>query len=263
MDSSPSEFPKPAAAELPERVFCTTREAAETLGVSVGTVQGWVENGWLEAWKTAGGHRRVLRASVHRLLSTRSNSARMPLEPSSGPIPATIPAALSAALPAALPTHAPAPVPARQAGPRRPTVMVVDDDLSILRLYEVQLSRWPGSPLVVCINNPVLALLRIGRSSPEMLIIDLNMPSMDGFAMLHSLRNAPDLGRTLITVVTGMSPAAIEARGGLPGDVDVFGKPVPFQDLQASWTQHRLLEDAPGSRGAAGAGGAADAPAAA
>lgn len=241
MDSSPSEFPRPSAAELPERVFCTTREAAETLGVSVGTVQGWVENGWLEAWKTAGGHRRVLRESVQRLLSTRSTSARMPLAPAA---------------------PAPAPVAARQAVPRRPTVMVVDDDLSILRLYEVQLSRWPGAPLVVCINNPVLALLRIGRSSPDMLIVDLSMPSMDGFAMLHSLRNAPDLGRTVIAVVTGMSPAAIEARGGLPADVDVFSKPVPFDDLRATWTQHRLLVAAPDAPRVAAAPGASDAPAA-
>ena len=35
-----------------EKTFCTTREAADLLGVSVGTTQLWVENGLLAAWKT-------------------------------------------------------------------------------------------------------------------------------------------------------------------------------------------------------------------
>lgn len=38
------------------------------LGVSVATVQLWVESGLLDAWKTRGGHRRVQRASIERLL---------------------------------------------------------------------------------------------------------------------------------------------------------------------------------------------------
>ncbi len=39
----------------PDREFCSTTEAAQMLGVSLGTVQQMVENGLLDAWKTAGG----------------------------------------------------------------------------------------------------------------------------------------------------------------------------------------------------------------
>ncbi|MBY0521377.1 MAG: helix-turn-helix domain-containing protein, partial [Sphingomonas sp.] len=39
--------------------YCTTRDAAKILGVSVRSVQVWVEKGLLRAWKTEGGHRRV------------------------------------------------------------------------------------------------------------------------------------------------------------------------------------------------------------
>jgi excisionase family DNA binding protein len=45
---------------------CSTREAAQQLGVSVRTAQLWVEEGRLNAWKTPGGHRRILVESVAR-----------------------------------------------------------------------------------------------------------------------------------------------------------------------------------------------------
>lgn len=48
--------------------FCTTREAAQLLGVSLRTAQLWVDSGILRAWKTAGGHRRVARDSIDALL---------------------------------------------------------------------------------------------------------------------------------------------------------------------------------------------------
>jgi excisionase family DNA binding protein len=48
--------------------FCTTRQAAILLNVSLRTAQLWVEKGLLEAWKTTGGHRRISRASINRRL---------------------------------------------------------------------------------------------------------------------------------------------------------------------------------------------------
>ncbi len=51
-----------------EEEVCSTREAAEILGVSLRTIQVWVDNGILDAWKTAGGHRRVSLRSVRRVM---------------------------------------------------------------------------------------------------------------------------------------------------------------------------------------------------
>jgi excisionase family DNA binding protein len=44
-----------ATPESPEKEYCSTSEAAQRLGLSLGTVQQMVENGQLEGWKTAGG----------------------------------------------------------------------------------------------------------------------------------------------------------------------------------------------------------------
>ena len=50
---------------------CTTRQAAEALGVALRTAQLWTESGRLRAWKTEGGHRRILVSSVKELLTAR------------------------------------------------------------------------------------------------------------------------------------------------------------------------------------------------
>lgn len=47
-------------------LYCTTAEAARSLGVSIRTIQLWVDGGVLTAWKTVGGHRRILLDSVER-----------------------------------------------------------------------------------------------------------------------------------------------------------------------------------------------------
>jgi excisionase family DNA binding protein len=185
-----------------EKSFCTTREAAALLGVSVGTVQLWVESGLLQAWKTAGGHRRVLRDSVEGLLHKKPSQS-VP----SGPTAQTAP------------------------GPRRMSILVVEDDPNLLRLYQTQIANWPMQCDLTLIDNAITALLHMGRGGPDLLISDLHMPGMDGFGMLKVLHKAPETAYTKVVVVTGLDAAEVAARGGLPPDVEVLAKPIPFARL--------------------------------
>ena len=187
-----------------EKSFCTTREAATLLGVSVGTIQLWVESGLLQAWKTAGGHRRVMRDSVAHLLR------RAPGAPA-----------------VQQPTELP------QALPSKLNIMVVEDDADLLRLYQAKLARWPMKTNVVAMSNGMSALMAMGRGGPDLLITDLHMPEMDGFAMLRVLHNAPEMTNTVMVVVTGLDARAIEDRGGIPTGIEVLPKPIPFERLLA------------------------------
>lgn len=188
-----------------EKSFCTTREAATLLGVSVGTVQLWVESGLLQAWKTAGGHRRVLRDSVESLLHKKPEKT-----PANG-----------------------TPVAPPVAGPVRMSVLVVEDDTHLQRLYQTHISHWPMEPDVVVVNNAFAALLLIGRNPPNLLITDLHMPGMDGFNMLRVLRETPEISNTTIVVVSGLDSAEIALNGGIPSDIEVLPKPIPFTRLLA------------------------------
>lgn len=184
----------------------STREAAEQLGVALRTVQLWVESGVLPAWKTAGGHRRISRVAVERLIGERR-------------------AALSGDPAGAAPAEA--------AGARL-QVMVVEDEPELLRLFTMVIAGWELPIDVTPAVNGFDALLRLGQRCPDLLVTDLNMPGMDGFKMIASLRG---VGRAYddmeIVVVTALSEAEIARRGGLPPQVRVFHKPVPFDELEA------------------------------
>ena len=188
-----------------EKSFCTTREAATLLGVSVGTVQLWVGSGLLQAWKTPGGHRRVLRDSVESLLHKKPAPSGLPQE--------TVPVQ------------------------RRMRVLVVEDDANLLRLYGAQIARWPLATDVTLVDNSINALLHMGRGGPDLLISDLHMAGMDGFGMLKVLHEAPEMAYTKVVVVTGLDADEVKARGGVPPGVEVLAKPIPFARL-LSIAQH-------------------------
>ena len=200
--SSPAQ-PDPASMEV-----VSTKEAASLLGVSHRTVQLWVEGGVLQAWKTAGGHRRILLTSVHRLVAQRNQ-------------------AVAGGQPPAAPTQAPSTA-------RR--IVMADDDATLLRLYELEISGWNLDAELIKARDGFDALIRIGEARPDLLISDLNMPGMDGFRMVRTLRADPRYGKMAIIVISGLDRATI-ASMGLPADIPVFSKPVRFTELRAKVEQ--------------------------
>ncbi len=184
--------------------FCSTKEAATMLGVSHRTVQLWVENGVLQAWKTAGGHRRIALASVNRLVDQRSHAIQAPV--------------------------------AAHAEDTGKKVLLVDDDSTMLRLYELEMAGWDLPLEVTKASNGFEALIRIGETRPDLLISDLSMPGMDGFRMIRTLRTDRAYANMAIIVISGLDRATIKSMG-LPEDIPVFSKPVPFADLHRAVNQ--------------------------
>jgi excisionase family DNA binding protein len=186
------------------KTFCTTREAAGLLGVSLSTAQNWAESGLLDSWKTEGGHRRISRDSVIKLLAD--------------PLVATV-------------AKIGRPLPAMEM--RRLRVLVVEDDEALRRIYEIRLSSWEFAPVVETATDGFDGLVKIGLRCPDLLISDLQMPHLDGFQMIRSLHGMSDCAAMKIVVVTGLSSHEVEEAGGLPHEVPVFTKPVPFTQIEA------------------------------
>lgn len=196
---------KQRSVEKPEgvEVYCTTREAAEMLSVSLRTVQLWVESGNLKAWKTDGGHRRLALSSVRELIRERMSKG------------ATL-----------------APVVAPAATPTEFSVLVLEDDEDMLKLYRLHMATWQMPIQVAFVSSVFEALVVIGRKAPDLLITDLRMSGVDGFEIIRLLRNDPVLSSLSIAVVTGMEPEEIAEKGGLAPDITVFTKPLSFDQLQ-------------------------------
>lgn len=192
-------------AATPE--FCSTKQAAEMIGVSHRTIQLWVESGVLQAWKTAGGHRRITTASVRKLVERRRDATMAPI----------------ALAPAGDGEHK--------------KILIVDDDPAMLRLYELEMAGWCLPVELIKAGNGFEALIKIGESRPAMLISDLNMPGMDGFRMIRTLRGNRVYDDMAIIVISGLDQGTV-ASMGLPADIPFFTKPASFARLRS------LVEDA-------------------
>ena len=170
----------------------TTRQAAKVLGVSVRTIQLWAEAGALTAWKTPGGHRRISRASVNRLLDKELQALATDQN-------------------------------------HEPRILVVEDDEQMQSMYQGAFDNW-RLPFLMA-SNGFEGLLLIGKHRPALIITDLLMPGMDGFEMIRTLVDSADLTSSLMLVVTGLSKAEIAAKGGLPPELPVLHKPIELDLL--------------------------------
>ncbi|MET0311505.1 MAG: response regulator [Burkholderiaceae bacterium] len=194
-DESTLPAPLPGAPH-PQDDYCGTTHAARVLGLSVATVQGLVERGEIEAWKTQGGHRRLLLASVHEYL--RRSQARQ--------VPAV-------------------------AEPRRLRVLIVEDDAASRELYLAFFEQWELPLDCIVVPSALEAILEISGIQPDVLITDLNMPSVDGFEMLRVLNGKQQLAGMHVLVVSGLGVEGVAARGELPPGTIVRPKPVNFDWL--------------------------------
>lgn len=176
--------------------YLTTREAATLLGISVPTAQQWVERGLLKSWKTAGGHRRIAQASVQEIVAQQLKR-KADLE-----------------------------------SPYQMPILVVEDDVHLIRLYKHHMAAWPFGVTVYVAPNGYEALVLAGEVQPRMIVCDLRLPGVNGFNIVRgicAIQRFQDVG---IVVVSGLPSAEINAHGGLPDRVEVLGKPVDFARLE-------------------------------
>jgi excisionase family DNA binding protein len=198
-----------------ERTY-STREVARMLGVTVQTVQRWVDAGVLRAWRTAGGHRRLAVDSVDDFV----RNSRLQLDG------ATVPGARADASP--VDKDAPTP-----SGEPVVTVLVVDDDGDDRELAVRAVRGALPQAQILEADNGFSGLVQLGRHSVDVLITDINMPQLDGLAMLRALRSDPALTRIRIAAMSSYDLDEIQRRGGLPEGVVFLAKPLGRQRVAA------------------------------
>jgi twitching motility two-component system response regulator PilG len=81
------------------------------------------------------------------------------------------------------------------------------------------------------INDPVKALMQIMRTKPDLILLDVGMPNLDGYELCSLLRRHPSFKQTPIIMVTGHTGFLDRAKAKLVGASGYLTKPFTQSEL--------------------------------
>lgn len=112
-----------------------------------------------------------------------------------------------------------------------PEILIVEDDAAIRRLVEMVLRRQGHA--VETASDGVEAVLKLGVHEYDVIILDLMMPNLDGFAFVETLAvNAPELVSKIIVMSAASPPVIRERLKGRP--FEILTKPFDINQLVAA-----------------------------
>ena len=187
--------------------YLTTGEAARICGVRVNTIKRWIQKESIEAVLTPGGHWRIPKQAFMRFLHTWQ-----------------------------------IPVPMRlNRGETNTRILIVDDDPQIHDLVRGAMDLAPFLCEVSSAYDGYAGLVQIGLIRPQLLVLDIMMPEINGLEMIQRLKNQPELGEGMrILALTGARDRRLVVRKLKEAGPDAtLFKPVGIQELLE--TSERLL----------------------
>lgn len=179
--------------------LCTTKQAADQLGVTSRTVLLWSESGILKSWKTPGGHRRFSQKEVDELSIKLAEDDTQNAEP---------------------------------VEQKKITLLVAEDDAHLLNLYTIHISMWDLPIEFIEAKDGYDTLYKAGLHKPDLIILDLNLPKVDGFQILATLVKNKQIKFENIIVATGLSDQDIEKNIINIKDLTILKKPIDFEKLK-------------------------------
>ena len=83
-----------------------------------------------------------------------------------------------------------------------PVIMVIDDDPAISLLVKKVLEQRGYQPIVT--QNPAVALGIMRYKTPDLILLDINMPDMDGSELFVKIRELPHMTQVPVVYMTGL-----------------------------------------------------------
>ncbi len=126
-------------------------------------------------------------------------------------------------------------------------ILAVDDDalgnrLVVAALRHAQLDAQST-------EDPLVALQLLREKQSNLLLLDIEMPGMDGLELCKQLRRLPGYQKPPVIYVTSHSDFESRARSALSGGDDLIGKPVFALELAVKAMAHLLISQMDGARG--------------
>lgn len=111
----------------------------------------------------------------------------------------------------------------------QPRILVVDDEPQVVWVLEFSLQALGYTTYSA--HDGMEALDQIRRHRPELMVLDVMMPRMDGWSVLEKLSDVPAVDRPQIVVVTALASAGDRARAELLGASAFVPKPFDMDHL--------------------------------
>ncbi|HXI04269.1 MAG TPA: response regulator [Candidatus Saccharimonadales bacterium] len=176
----------------------TTGEVARYCDVSTNAVKKWIRNGRLKAFRTPGGHFRVDSEDFKEFLVRH----QMPVYPEFF-----------------------------EKGARK--VLLVDDDSTVREMLAEVIRSMDLGLEVEQAEDGYEALLKAGHSKPDLLVLDLKMPRMDGFEACRRIRSNPATSGTKILAISGFMDSTAQEEIVRCGASDYMRKPLNIEEFRS------------------------------
>jgi len=175
----------------------TVSQASKYCNVSSKTIINWIEAGHLKAYKTVGGHRRIKKEDLDQFL--RDKGMPLPEEPK---------------------------------GEERKKILVVDDDKIIVETIVQSLEEDEFGYEMISASDGFEAGLQVSHFKPDLLILDIMMPDINGYEVCQKVKSNPESKDTKIIVLSAyLNDEAFKQMKDYGADA-CFSKPLPLEQLK-------------------------------
>jgi CheY-like chemotaxis protein len=155
-------------------------------------------------------------------------------------------AGLNPAQPQALPPASPVAIPAEASRPseaesaasapeprKRPRILVADDDEVMRAIIVRAVELLPQKPEILQASNGKDALVMATELKPDLMLLDVMMPGMNGIEVCQRLRSNIQTAFLPVVMLTANTDEETRTKGFLVGTDDFMGKPLSVPELHA------------------------------
>ena len=175
----------------------TVSQASKYSNVSSKTIINWIDAGHIKAYKTVGGHRRIKKEDLDRFLKEKG----MPL-------------------------------PGEAKVEERKKILVVDDDKIIVETIVQALEEDEYGYEMISASDGFEAGLQVNHFKPDLLILDIMMPDINGYEVCQRVKTNPDSKNIKIIVLSAyLDEDAFKQMKEFGADA-CFSKPLPLEQLK-------------------------------
>ena len=175
----------------------TVSQACKYCKVSSKTIINWIDGGHIKAYKTVGGHRRIKKEDLDQFL--KAKGMPLPEEPKTE---------------------------------ERKKILVVDDDKIIVETIVQALEEDEHGYEMISASDGFEAGLQVSHFKPDLLILDIMMPDINGYEVCQKIKCNPETKSTKIVVLSAYLDDDAFQRMKEYGADACFSKPLPLEQLK-------------------------------